>query len=129
VLSGRTEVGYQEVAEHPLIGLDAGSALQRWIETSLGPLAPVVRYRTVVADLNTLVALAAAGVGLAVVPRLAGRPPASKFRDLRPPGRLGTPTSLAVLGLDRAEFARGHSGRSRQHIQRCARDQDRDRRA
>ncbi len=69
VLAGRTVLTYDEVAEHPLVGLDADSSLRRWIEKHLGPHAPVVRYRTTVADLNVLVALAGAGVGLAVVPR------------------------------------------------------------
>ncbi|WP_258382813.1 LysR substrate-binding domain-containing protein [Streptomyces sp. NTH33] len=53
------------------MGLDAGSSLRRWIEKHLGPHAPAARYRTTVADLGVLVALAAAGVGLAVVPRRA----------------------------------------------------------
>jgi len=74
VLAGRTAMTYREVAEHPLVGLDAGSALQRWIGTNLGGNAPVARYRTLVASLNTLVALVAAGAGLAVVPRLAVDP-------------------------------------------------------
>lgn len=69
ILAGRTALTYDEVAEHPLVGLDADSSLRRWIEKHLGPHAPVVRYRTTVADLNVLVALAAAGVGLGVVPR------------------------------------------------------------
>ncbi|MFC8823822.1 LysR family transcriptional regulator [Streptomyces sp. NPDC057137] len=69
ILAGRTGLTYSEVAEHPLVGLDADSSLRRWIEKNLGPHAPVVRYRTTVAGLNVLVALAAAGVGLAVVPR------------------------------------------------------------
>ncbi|KPC58418.1 LysR family transcriptional regulator [Streptomyces chattanoogensis] len=71
ILTGRTAVTYSEVAEHPLVGLDADSSLRRWIEKHLGPHAPAVRYRTSVAGLNVLVALAAAGVGLAVVPRRA----------------------------------------------------------
>ncbi|WP_210593289.1 LysR family transcriptional regulator [Streptomyces sp. GESEQ-35] len=71
ILDGRTALTYGEVAEHPLVGLDADSSLRRWIEKHLGPHAPVVRYRTTVADLNVVVALAAAGVGLAVVPRRA----------------------------------------------------------
>ncbi|AGP60364.1 LysR family transcriptional regulator [Streptomyces rapamycinicus] len=74
ILAGRTEVTYSEVAEHPLVGLDAGSSLRRSIEKNLGPHAPAVRYRTTVAHLNTLVSLAAAGVGLAVVPRRAIAP-------------------------------------------------------
>ncbi|MEV0634692.1 LysR family transcriptional regulator [Streptomyces sp. NPDC050619] len=77
ILVGRSAVSYSEVAEHPLVGLDADSALRRWIEEHLGPHAPAARYRTTVADLNVLIALAAAGVGLAVVPRRAldpGRP-------------------------------------------------------
>ncbi|WKX15263.1 LysR family transcriptional regulator [Streptomyces sp. NL15-2K] len=71
ILAGRTAVTYSEAAEHPLVGLDADSSLRRWIEQHLGPHAPVARYRTTAADLNVLVALAAAGVGLAVVPRRA----------------------------------------------------------
>ncbi|WP_329270030.1 LysR family transcriptional regulator [Streptomyces sp. NBC_01451] len=69
VLAGRTALTYGEVAEHPLVGLDADSSLRRWIEKHLGPHAPVARHRTTVANLNVLVTLAAAGVGLAVVPR------------------------------------------------------------
>jgi DNA-binding transcriptional LysR family regulator len=71
VLAGRTTVAYSEAAEHPLVGLDGDSSLRRWIDEHLGPHAPVARYRTTVADLNVLVVLAAAGVGLAVVPRRA----------------------------------------------------------
>ncbi|MFF2850880.1 LysR family transcriptional regulator [Streptomyces sp. NPDC058001] len=71
ILAGRTALMYSEVAEHPLVGLDADSSLRRWIEKNLGPHAPVARYRTSVAHLGTVVALAAAGVGLAVVPRRA----------------------------------------------------------
>lgn len=71
ILAGRTALTYSEVAEHPLVGLDVGSSLRRWIERHLGPHAPAARHRTTVADLGTLVALASAGVGLAVVPRRA----------------------------------------------------------
>ena len=71
ILAGRTSLAYREVAEHPLVGLDAESSLRRWIEKSLGPHAPAVRYRTTVADIDVLVALAAAGVGLAIAPRRA----------------------------------------------------------
>ena len=71
IVAERTSLAYLEVAEHPLVGLDAGSSLRRWIEKHLGPHAPVARYRTTVADLGVLVTLAAAGVGLAVVPRRA----------------------------------------------------------
>ncbi|QNP72157.1 LysR family transcriptional regulator [Streptomyces roseirectus] len=77
ILAGRTALSYGEVAEHPLVGLDENSSLRRWIERRLGEHAPAVRYRTTVASLNVLVALAAGGVGLAVVPRRAldpGRP-------------------------------------------------------
>jgi DNA-binding transcriptional LysR family regulator len=71
ILAGRTTLAYREVAEHPLVGLDAESSLRRWIEKNLGPHAPAVRYRTTVADINVLVALAAEGVGLAIAPRRA----------------------------------------------------------
>ncbi|WP_103502584.1 MULTISPECIES: LysR family transcriptional regulator [unclassified Streptomyces] len=68
-LSGRTAVTYEEVAEHPLVGLNAESSLRQWIEARLGPHSPAVRYRTVVAGPGVVVDLAAAGVGLAIVPR------------------------------------------------------------
>ncbi|TQE38241.1 LysR family transcriptional regulator [Streptomyces ipomoeae] len=71
ILTDRTALTYSEVAEHPLVGLDPDSSLRRWIEKYLGAHAPVVRYRTTVANLSVLVALAAAGAGLAVVPRRA----------------------------------------------------------
>jgi DNA-binding transcriptional LysR family regulator len=74
VLAGRTELSYREAAEHPQIGLDAGSSLRRWIDEHAGPHAPAPRYRTSVADLGVLIRLAAAGVGLAVVPRRAVDP-------------------------------------------------------
>ena len=71
ILAGRDSLAYREVAEHPLVGLDRDSSLRRWIEKNLGPHAPAARYRTTVADINVLVALAAAGVGLAIAPRRA----------------------------------------------------------
>ncbi|MBD9725063.1 LysR family transcriptional regulator [Streptomyces caniscabiei] len=74
ILAGRTALTYSEVAEHPLVGLDADSSLRRWIERHLGQHAPAARHRTTVADLGTLVMLASAGVGLAVVPRRALAP-------------------------------------------------------
>ncbi|MEV6260000.1 LysR family transcriptional regulator [Streptomyces sp. NPDC051784] len=69
VLAGRTALSYSEVAEHPLVGLTAGASLRRWIEKHAAPQAPLVRYRTTVGDLSVVCALAAAGVGLALVPR------------------------------------------------------------
>ncbi|MCH6159471.1 LysR family transcriptional regulator [Streptomyces marispadix] len=74
VLAGRGPLTYSEVAEHPLVGLDAGSSLRRWMEKHLGPHASAARHRTTVADLGVLVSLAAAGAGLAVVPRRAVDP-------------------------------------------------------
>lgn len=74
VLSERSALSYRDVAEHPMVGLEAGSPLQASIATHAGPHAPAVRYRTVAADLGTVVALAAAGVGLAIVPRRAVDP-------------------------------------------------------
>ncbi|MGW5089335.1 LysR family transcriptional regulator [Streptomyces coelicoflavus] len=86
ILAGRAALTYSEVAEHPLVGLAAGSSLRRWIEKRLGPHAPLVRYRTTVADLNVLVSLAAAGAGLAVVPRRAVDPRQPlDVRELREP--------------------------------------------
>jgi DNA-binding transcriptional LysR family regulator len=71
ILAGRASLPYREAAEHPLVGLDADSSLRRWIDANIGPHAPAARFRTTVADINVLVALAAAGVGLAIAPRRA----------------------------------------------------------
>jgi DNA-binding transcriptional LysR family regulator len=57
-----------------MVGLDVDSPLQRWIDGNLGPHAPQARFRTRVGHLGSVVALAAAGVGLAVVPRRAAEP-------------------------------------------------------
>ena len=70
-LSGRTSIAYAEVAEHPLVGLDRNSPLSQWMDDRLGPHAPAPRYRTLVPTLHTLITLATAGAGLAVVPRRA----------------------------------------------------------
>lgn len=71
ILAGRTALTYREAAEHPLVGLDADSSLRGWIEKHLGPHAPAARHRTTVTDLGVPISLAAAGAGLAVVPRRA----------------------------------------------------------
>lgn len=71
LLAGRAVMTFQEAAEHPLIGLDADVPLQRAIDNHLGPHAPAARYRATAATISTAVTLAAAGVGLAVVPRRA----------------------------------------------------------
>lgn len=71
ILAGRTSLAYNEIAEHPLVGLDEDSPLRTWIEANAGPHAPAARYRTSVVTLSVVVALVAAGVGLAVVPRRA----------------------------------------------------------
>ncbi|RZT83512.1 DNA-binding transcriptional LysR family regulator [Pseudonocardia sediminis] len=76
VLAGREELTYREVAEHPLVGLDTATPLHRWITGRLGEDAPVARVRTRAPTIGTVVTLAAAGVGLAVLPRRAVDPAA-----------------------------------------------------
>jgi len=66
VLAGVAAMTFAEAAEHPMVGLGTGSALQMSID---GQAAAVARYRTRVDGLGTVVRLAEAGVGLAVVPR------------------------------------------------------------
>ncbi|MBU7598061.1 LysR family transcriptional regulator [Streptomyces sp. P38-E01] len=68
-LAGRSALTNDEVAEHPLVGLNPESSLRRWIEAHLEPHAVAPRYRTTVAGLGAVVSLVLAGVGLAVVPR------------------------------------------------------------
>ena len=69
VLAGRDAVAFAEVAEHPMVGLTEDSPLQQTLAANLGDAAPLVRHRGRAVGLTTVVELAAAGVGLAVVPR------------------------------------------------------------
>lgn len=71
VLTGRTGMTYREAAEHPMVGLSLDSSLRQWIDRHLPANAPVPRYRTLVPDLHTLIALATSGAGLAITPRRA----------------------------------------------------------
>lgn len=67
--AGRAAMAFAEVAEHPLVGLEPDAPLTLTLAANLGEHAPVPRYRGRAVDLGTVVDLAAAGVGLAVVPR------------------------------------------------------------
>ncbi|MBN9110350.1 MAG: LysR family transcriptional regulator [Pseudonocardia sp.] len=70
-LADRRSLTYAEVVEHPMVGLQAGAPLQVALALNVGPSGPVARHRTRAMDLRTVVALAAAGAGLAIVPRRA----------------------------------------------------------
>ncbi|ANY08639.1 LysR family transcriptional regulator [Pseudonocardia sp. HH130630-07] len=75
VLDGRDQLAYAEAAEHPMVGLTPASPFQVALTGHAGPSAPVPRYRTRVADFATVVALAGAGAGIAIVPRRAAAGP------------------------------------------------------
>ncbi|MDL5158444.1 LysR family transcriptional regulator [Actinomycetospora termitidis] len=66
---GDGPVSFAEIAEFPMVGLPVESPLQQTLEANLGDRAPLVRYRGRAVGLTAVVGLAAAGVGLAVVPR------------------------------------------------------------
>ncbi|GGO14073.1 LysR family transcriptional regulator [Micromonospora parathelypteridis] len=118
ILAGRTAMPYREVAEHPLVGLDAGSSLRRWIEKHVGAHAPVPRYRTSVANLNTVIALVAAGAGLAVVPRRAVDPNQPlAMCDLQEPW--SRRRHLLAWGT-KVEVASGAAGALAEHLRRVA---------
>jgi DNA-binding transcriptional LysR family regulator len=80
VLTGRRSLRYAEVVEHPMVGLPAAAPLQLVMAENAGPGAPVARYRTRAAHLGTVVTLAAAGAGLAIVPRRAAAVPGPDAR-------------------------------------------------
>ena len=120
VLHGRAELTYREAAEHPLVGLEPGTPLQRWIEHELGPDAPVARFRTRAPTIGTVVTLAAAGAGLAVLPRRAVDPVTSlEVAALR------DPWSRRRLSLAWGATARRHSAATAalaEHVRRAADD-------
>lgn len=121
VLAGRDALAYRDVAEHPLVGLEEAAPLQRWIEGNLGPDAPVARFRTRVPAIGTVVALAAAGVGLAVLPRRAvDAVDAGAALDVC---ALRDPWSRRRLSLGRGSTARRSSAATAalaEHIRRAA---------
>ncbi|TDO44093.1 molybdate transport repressor ModE-like protein [Kribbella sp. VKM Ac-2527] len=116
VLSGRTGMTYREAAEHPMVGLSLDSSLRQWIDRHLAKNAPVARFRTLVPDLHTLITLATAGAGLAVVPRPAV--PENLELDLCP---LEDPWSLRRHLLARGRRRATPAGRAlADHIHRAA---------
>lgn len=80
VLDGRDVIAFAEAAEHPMVGLAASSPLQRSLDAQAADAGLAPRYRTRAADLGTVVALAGAGAGIAVVPRRAAAVPARAGR-------------------------------------------------
>jgi DNA-binding transcriptional LysR family regulator len=91
VLDGQDGLTFREVVEHPMVGLAPEAPLQAAIEARAGPTAPLARYRTRTMDLGIVVELAAAGVGLAIVPRTVTGP-----RRVRPAGAAGTLTDSPI---------------------------------
>ncbi|MCM3848784.1 LysR family transcriptional regulator [Pseudonocardia sp. DR1-2] len=80
VLDGRDTIAFAEAAEHPMVGLAASSPLQLSLDAQAADAGLAPRYRTRAADLGTVVALAEAGAGIAVVPRRAAAVPARAGR-------------------------------------------------
>ncbi|MEU9821505.1 LysR family transcriptional regulator [Pseudonocardia alni] len=80
VLDGRDTIAFAEAAEHPMVGLAASSPLQVSLDAQAADAGLAPRYRTRAADLGTVVALAEAGAGIAVVPRRAAAVPARAGR-------------------------------------------------
>ncbi|WP_224386586.1 LysR family transcriptional regulator [Pseudonocardia sp. ICBG1293] len=80
VLDGRTTIGFADAAEHPMVGMAASAPLQLSLDAHARAAGLAPRHRTRAADLGTVVALAEAGAGLAVVPRRAVAVPARAGR-------------------------------------------------
>ena len=72
-LAGRRGLSLAEVAEHELVGLAAGSALQAHLEQHAGRVGRRLRLRVRVASLDAVCRMAGMGVGLAIVPERAAR--------------------------------------------------------
>ena len=72
-LAGRRGLSLADVAEHELVGLAAGSALQTHLEQHAGRAGSRLRLRVRVASLDAVCRMAGLGVGLAIVPERAAR--------------------------------------------------------
>ena len=69
----RRQVEFGEVVGRDFVGLPAGSALQRHLAGHAARLGARLRYRARMRDFDAICQMAAAGVGVAVVPEAAAR--------------------------------------------------------
>jgi DNA-binding transcriptional LysR family regulator len=72
-LAGRGKVAFADVLGFDLVGLDRTSALQRFLAAKAAPLGQPLRLRVQMRSFDAVCRLAAAGVGIGVVPLTTAR--------------------------------------------------------
>ncbi|GLS46694.1 DNA-binding transcriptional LysR family regulator [Methylobacterium brachythecii] len=72
-LSGRSSIGFAEVLEHDLVGLDRPSALTRFLSAKASRIGRVMRLRVQLRSFDAICRLVECGVGLGIVPETTAR--------------------------------------------------------
>jgi len=72
-LAGRAEIGFTEVLEHDLVGLDRPSALTRFLAEKAGRIGRPMRLRVQLRSFDAVCRLVESGVGIGIVPETTAR--------------------------------------------------------
>jgi DNA-binding transcriptional LysR family regulator len=72
-LAGRRQIDFSEVIDRDFVGLTNATALQSHIGKYAASLGARLRYRAQMRDFDAMCQMAAAGIGVAVVPEVAAR--------------------------------------------------------
>ena len=72
-LANRTEIGFAEVLEHDLVGLDRPSALTRFLAAKAARIGRPMRLRVQLRSFDAVCRLVECGVGLGIVPETTAR--------------------------------------------------------
>jgi DNA-binding transcriptional LysR family regulator len=72
-LSGRGSIGFAEVLEHDIVGLDRPSALTRFLSAKASRMGRVMRLRVQLRSFDAVCRLVECGVGLGIVPETTAR--------------------------------------------------------
>lgn len=72
-LADRESVGFEEVLDHDLVGLDRSSALQRFLSAKAAALGRTIRLRVQLRSFDGVCRLVETGVGLGIIPETTAR--------------------------------------------------------
>ncbi len=72
-LAKRTKIGFARVLEHDFVGLERGSALQRFLAAKAARIGRVLRLRVQLRSFDAVCRLVACNVGIGIVPQTTAR--------------------------------------------------------